>query len=64
VPPDIVRRLNADLDTLIKLPELAPRWNELGITVLGGPPEAAVKRNAIETETWTKVIKAAGIRAD
>jgi hypothetical protein len=49
---------------VLKVPELAPRWTELGITVLGGPPEAAVKRNAVETETWTKVIKAAGIRAD
>jgi tripartite-type tricarboxylate transporter receptor subunit TctC len=64
VPHDIVRKLNADLDTMLKLPELAPRWTELGITVLGGPPETAVKRNAVETETWTKVIKAAGIRAD
>ena len=64
VTPEIVRKLNADLDTVLKLPELAPRWTELGITILGGPPEAAVKRNAVETETWTRVIKAAGIRAD
>ena len=64
VPQDLVRKLNADLDTVIKLPELGPRWNELGITILGGPPEAAVKRNAIETQTWTKVIQAAGIHAD
>ena len=64
VPQDIVRRLNADLDTVIKLPELASRWTELGITLLGGSPEAAVKRNTVETEVWTRVIKAAGIRAD
>jgi tripartite-type tricarboxylate transporter receptor subunit TctC len=64
VPRDVVVKLNADLDTVVKLPEMAPRWAELGITPLGGPPEAAVKRNAVETETWTKVIKDAGIRAD
>ena len=64
VPHDIVLKLNADLDTVLKLPELAPRWTELGITPLGGSPDAAVKRNASETETWTKVIRAAGIRAD
>jgi tripartite-type tricarboxylate transporter receptor subunit TctC len=64
VPQDLVRKLNADLDAVIRHPDLAPRWTELGITVLGGPPEAAVKRNAVETETWLKVIKAAGIRAD
>jgi tripartite-type tricarboxylate transporter receptor subunit TctC len=64
VSRDIVLRLNADLDAVLKLPELAPRWAELGITPLGGSPEAAVKRNAAETEKWTRVIKAAGIRAD
>jgi tripartite-type tricarboxylate transporter receptor subunit TctC len=64
VPRDVVVKLNADLDTVVKLPEMASRWAELGITPLGGPPEAAVKRNAVETETWTKVIKEAGIRAD
>ena len=64
VPPELVRKLNADLETVIRLPELAPRWTELGITVLGGPPDAAIKRNAVETATWTRVIKAAGMRAD
>ena len=64
VPHDIVLKLNADLDTVLKSPELAPRWAELGITPLGGPQDTAIKRNATETETWTRVIKAAGIRAD
>lgn len=27
-------------------------------------PEAAVKRNAVKTAKWTRVIKAAGIRVD
>src|SRR6185503_3351057 len=64
VPTDIVRKLNADLDTVLKAPDLMPRWSELGLVPLGGSPEAAVKRNAAETVTYTKVIKAAGIRAD
>jgi tripartite-type tricarboxylate transporter receptor subunit TctC len=64
VPQDIVRKLNTDIDAIVRNPELAQRWNELGITPLGGLPEAAVKRNAAETATWTKVIKTAGIRAD
>lgn len=64
VPPELIRKLNADIDGVIRQPELAPRWTELGITILGGPPEAAIKRNAVETATWAKVIKAAGIRAD
>ena len=64
VPQEIVRKLNADLDAIMKSPELAPRWAEFGLTPLGGSPEAAVKRNTVETVMYTKVIKAAGIKAD
>lgn len=64
VPMDIVRKLNADIDVIVRRPDLAPRWNELGITPLGGSPEAAVKRNVLETAKWSRVIKTAGIRAD
>jgi hypothetical protein len=31
---------------------------------LGGSPEDAVRRNAVEAEKWTAVIRAAGIRVD
>jgi len=64
LPQDIVRKLNADIDAIVRHPELAPRWHELGITPLGGSPEAAVKRNVLETAKWSRVIKTAGIRAD
>jgi tripartite-type tricarboxylate transporter receptor subunit TctC len=64
VPADLVKKLNADLDAVVKAPDVAARWTELGITPLGGPAEAAVKRNAVETDKWTKVIQAAGIRVD
>jgi tripartite-type tricarboxylate transporter receptor subunit TctC len=64
VPADIVRKLNADIDKVLRMPEVLTRWNELGVTPVGGSPEAAVRKNQFEAERWTKVIKAAGIRAD
>ena len=64
VPADLVRKINADIDAVVKAPDVAARWTELGITPLGGSAEAAVKRNAVETEKWSKVIQAAGIRVD
>lgn len=64
VPADIVRKLNADIDKLLKTPELTNRWSELGVTVVGGSHDSALKRNAVETAQWGNVIKAAGIRAD
>jgi len=64
VPAEIVRKLAADVDAVVRAPDLQQRWSELGINPLGGTPEAAVKRNAVETPKWTRVIKAAGIRVD
>jgi tripartite-type tricarboxylate transporter receptor subunit TctC len=63
VPADIVRRLATDLDRIIRSSELQPRWAAIGVTPLGGTTEEAVKRNVVETERWSKVIKAANIRA-
>jgi tripartite-type tricarboxylate transporter receptor subunit TctC len=63
VPADIVRRLSTDLDRIIRSSELQPRWAAIGVTPLGGTAEEAAKRNAVETERWSKVIKAANIRA-
>ena len=64
VPAEIVRKLNADLDKVLRMPEVQTRWNDLGVTPLGGSPEDAARKNTRETERWSKVIRAAGIRAD
>ena len=64
VPADVVRKLNADIDRVLRTPEALTRWTELGITPLGGSPEEAARKNAAEAERWTRVIKAAGIRAE
>jgi tripartite-type tricarboxylate transporter receptor subunit TctC len=64
LPPDVLRKLNADLNTVLRSPELAARWESLGVTPLGGSPDDATRRNAQETERWTRVIQAARIQAD
>jgi len=64
VPAEIVRKLAADVDAIVRAPDLQQRWNELGLTPLGGTPDAAVQRNAVETPKWTRVIKEAKIRVD
>ena len=63
VPDDAVRRLNEVANSVLKSSELAPRWQDLGLTPLGGSPEAAQRRNEVETRRWSQVIKAAGIKA-
>jgi len=63
-PPELLRKLNADLNTALKSPDLAQRWESLGVTPLGGTLEDAARRNAAEAERWTRVIQAARIQAD
>ncbi len=64
VPADIVRKLNADIDKVLHMPDVMARWSDLGVTPVGGSPEDAVRKNALEAERWSKVIQAAGIRAE
>ena len=64
VPADVPRKLNADINALLKAPEMQSRWLELGVNPLGGTPETAEKFFVTEREKWNKVIKTAGIRGD
>ncbi len=64
VPADIVRKLNGDIDAWIKAPDMQAKWKDMGVTPLGGSPEAAAKFFASETVKWNRVIKAANIRGD
>ena len=64
MPVDIVAKLNADINAALKSPDLAQRWETLGVLPLGGAPEDAAQRNRMETERWSKVIKAANLQAE
>jgi tripartite-type tricarboxylate transporter receptor subunit TctC len=64
VPAEIIRKLNGDIATVIRSPEMATRWRDLGVTPMGGTPEAAAQFFATETEKWTNVIRTSGIRSD
>ena len=64
VPADVVNKLNAEINVVLKAPDLRERWATLGVSALGGSPADAVKRNQIETTKWNAVIQAANIKVD
>lgn len=64
VPPAIVDKLNAEINAVLKSPELAARWDALGVQPLGGSVADAVARNKAETAKWSAVIDAAGLKVD
>jgi tripartite-type tricarboxylate transporter receptor subunit TctC len=64
VPPAIVARLNSEINAVLRSPELAQRWDALGVLPLGGSPDDALRRNRAETEKWNAVIAAAHLQAE
>lgn len=63
-PPEIVKRMNEEINKALKLPDVAKRLDAQGIHVLGGSMEAA--RTFIEGQMtiWSKVVKDNHIKAD
>ena len=63
-PGPIVRKINADINSLLKDAQVREVLEKQGMVPRGGPPErleALVKR---ELPRWSRVVKAAGIKAD
>ena len=63
-PKDIVAKLNAEFNAVLALPEVKEKLNDLGMTIAGGSSEQFTAFIRSESERWSKVIKARGIRID
>jgi tripartite-type tricarboxylate transporter receptor subunit TctC len=63
-PPEIVRRMNEELNKALKSPEVAARLAGQGISVIGGTPEAARTFVDRQIDTWAQVVKENNIKAD
>jgi tripartite-type tricarboxylate transporter receptor subunit TctC len=64
VPPEIVRRMNEEINKALKVPEIAARLAGQGMAVAGGPPEAARSFIDKQIDTWAQVVKDNNIKAD
>jgi tripartite-type tricarboxylate transporter receptor subunit TctC len=63
-PPEIIDRLNKEINAGLADPKLRARLVDLGSTVLMGSPASYAKLLHDETEKWAKVVKAAGAKPD
>jgi tripartite-type tricarboxylate transporter receptor subunit TctC len=63
-PPDIVNKLNREINAVLAEPGMQARLAELGAAVLPGSPADFGKFIAEETEKWAKVIKFAGMKPE
>jgi tripartite-type tricarboxylate transporter receptor subunit TctC len=63
-PPDILKRMNDELNKVLKQPDIAKRLDAQGIDVVGGSPEAARVFIERQMDVWGKVVRDNGIKAD
>ena len=64
VPKEVVSQIAAEVDRIMKMPDIKERFEGPGLVVVGGKPEAFADHIDKETEKYAKVIRAAGIKAD
>ena len=63
-PPEIVDKLNKEINAALADPKMKARLTELGVAALPGSPADFGKLIASETDKWGKVIRAANIKAE
>ena len=63
-PPEVVRRLNAELVASLKDPDVQARFKQLTTEPVGNTPEEFAAFVKAELDKYARVIKSAGIRLD
>lgn len=64
MPKELANEIAAEVDRILKLPDVKERFEGPGLVTVGGKPEAFAAHIHKETEKYAKVIKAANIKAD
>ena len=63
-PPEIIKRMNEEVNKALKSPEVAQKLQTQGIDVVGGTPDAARAFIERQIDTWAKVVKDNNIKPD
>ena len=63
-PPAIIKKLNAEISSVMQQADVRDRLLAQGAEPLWGPPDELKKLLARERELWSKVIREAGIKPD
>jgi tripartite-type tricarboxylate transporter receptor subunit TctC len=64
LPPEIVKTLNANMNEILKMPDVAAKMKVFGALPAGGDPARLARTNADDHNRFAKIIKEFGIQAD
>ena len=63
-PPEVIKRMNDEINKALKNPDIAKKLSAQGIEIVGGTPDAASAFIDKQINVWAKVVKDNGIKAD
>jgi tripartite-type tricarboxylate transporter receptor subunit TctC len=63
-PPEIVKRMNEEINAALKLPEVAGKLAAQGIEIRTGTPQSAQQFIENQIDIWAKVVKDNNIKSD
>mgnify|MGYP005806221971 CR=1 FL=1 len=63
-PMDVVKRLNTEINVILKMPDIQERLESAGAELMGGSVEAFTAYHKQEFDRWVDFIKKTGIRTD
>ena len=63
-PPEVLKRMNEEINKALKNPEIAKKLDAQGIDIVGGTPAAADAFIGKQIDIWAKVVKDNGIKPD
>jgi tripartite-type tricarboxylate transporter receptor subunit TctC len=61
-PPDVIEKIAADTDKVLRMPDVRQRMAQLGLSIEGGPPSRFQTLLDDETARWAEVVKKTGIQ--
>lgn len=64
MPKDLAAAINADINTVLQMPDVSERFDGFGVEDGGGSVETFASFMATEYEKWGNVVRTANIRAD
>ena len=63
-PPEVVKKINADMITMLAKPAIKEELAPLGVLAQGSTPEVLAAKNATDAALWGPIIKEANIRVE
>ncbi len=61
-PPEIIRKLNTEINAILKLPDVVERMHGAGMEIMGGTVQEFAAYHRSEFDKWTTFIKNTGIK--